>query len=148
MGPNYFRGPGGTYMNAGQVGDWPTDSHGTSILSKISGKHFGASKKIKAVIVRHALVWTTSDVVEAVTWIINDWISIRSSISHTVKVAVINMSFHDQVGQHYKATSRADLVAFTRLRSLLNMAVAEGILPICSAGNDGQVSGFAQLQER
>ena len=132
-------------MNAGEVGDFANDPHGTSVLSKIAGKQFGASKNINAVIVRHADQWTLADAVECVTWIINDWISIRNTDSQAVKVAIINMSFHDKVGQHFKATTQVDLVALAQFRDLLNRAITEGILPICAAGNEGTVSSLADL---
>lgn len=145
MGTNYFRGPGGSYINAGEVGDFANDPHGTAVLSKIAGKEFGASKNINAVIVRHAEQYTLSDVVECVTWITNDWISIRNTNLQAVEVAITNTSFHDKVGEHFTATTQVDFMALVQFRDLLNKAVTEGILPICAAGNEGTVSSLADL---
>lgn len=132
-------------MNTGEVGDFANGPHGIAVLSKIAGKQLGASKNINAVIVRRAQGSTLSDIVECVTWIINDWISIRNTNSQAVKVAIINMAFGDQLRQHFKATTQADLRVLAQFRDLLNRAVTEGILPICAAGNEGTVSNFAEI---
>lgn len=151
MGPDYTRTPDGRYTVPGTPGENPNDPHGTAILSKVAGKQLGAVKNINAVIVRDPLAGASiEDVIESLTWIINDWVSLRNS--QAVKVGIINMSFEvhdpdDNDGPHYKAHPD-DIILYGHFEYLLNLAISEGLLPICSAGNDGQVSGLAVSQER
>lgn len=146
IGPSYRKDATGAYLDPAQPGDWP-EGHGTGILSKINGTQFGASKKVKVVIVRSPEVRYKTDIIDATEWIIQDWRQIRDQ--EPVKVAIINMSWLAPVdGSTYKAKSDAKSKEYARWRDLLNEAAAERLLPICVSGNTGAVIGFLFIHVR
>lgn len=70
------------------------------------------------------------DAIDQITWIIEDWLSIREVVR--VKVAVINMSW----GFLFKELRPEDKLKLPRFESIFVRAIQEGLLPILAAGND------------
>ena len=103
------------------------------MLSKIGGRLLGVSKKVQSVIARIPDIATTVDMLDAITWVIDDWKKSRDRQS--VKVAIINISYSNYVGPHFKTPDPVGLAVYLRFQDLLNYAIEQGLLPICSAGN-------------
>lgn len=142
MGPDYTRDDQDIYTEPGLQGDWPS-GHGSSMLSKIGGTQFGTSKKATTVIVRLPQTRRIEDIIEAITWIIEDWKRIRND--QNVKVAVINMSSGKIVsGPNFKVTSREDQRRYRRWLIALDTASSEGLLTVTASGNGGGVSSFTR----
>ncbi|KAL6712711.1 hypothetical protein ACLMJK_009733 [Lecanora helva] len=116
-GPNYRKRPNGTYLDPLIRGDWPL-GHGIGVLSKIGGKTLGVAKNVQAVIVRRPLDFHTQDLIDTLTWIIDDWRSRRTRIS--IKAAIINMAFG---WTHRRGKDPMAIARLTRIQNLLNLAI-------------------------
>ena len=116
----------------------PDLSHGTQVLSKLAGKVYGVIKKPSVVVVvrtpaRKPFRLYVEDLVDMITWTIEDWQNHRDEM--TVKVAVMTMS----VGIARQYMVEEDLLKLPRLESLFVDAMNEGILPIVAGGNTAGV---------
>lgn len=132
-GPNYQRPIGGFYP-LGEPGDDADDPHGTSVLSKLSGKVHGVIKRPSRVnVVRTAKPCDIECWLDMLTWIIEDWKNNRDDTM--VKVAVGSIS----IGTEWSILTAEDLLKLPRWEERMVAAMDEGILLICSAGNYDQV---------
>ena len=101
------------------------------MVSKVAGAAFGVAKKANIIVVQLAKPrYTLEDVVDAMTWIINDWIAKRDNAR--VKVATLNISWGFE---NFGRESDIFFTSLDRFEELLVLAIQNGILPICAAGN-------------
>lgn len=102
------------------------------MVSKVAGAAFGVAKKANVIVVQLAkALYTMEDVMDAVSWTINDWIAKRENAR--VKVATINMSWG---WNDWPDAPDEFFTALDRFEELLVLAIQNGILPICAAGNE------------
>lgn len=139
-GPSYDRNANQGEYPEPIIGDDPQKPHGTWVLSKGAGAAYGVAKYPYVIIVRRPLMNYIDDAIDQITWIIEDWLSIREVVR--VKVAVINMSW----GFLFKELRPEDKLKLPRFESIFVRAIQEGLLPILAAGNDpGRVASYPAL---
>lgn len=134
-GPSYRRPLASDRYPEAVPGEWPffhAKGHGTKVLSKITGKKYGVIKRPSAVVVvRYPLYTLLEDLLDMVTWVIQDWQDHRDET--IVKVTEMNIALGFRLDQ----LEEEDILKLPQLESRLVEAMNEGILPIVSAGNRG-----------
>ncbi|KAL2051108.1 hypothetical protein ABVK25_008702 [Lepraria finkii] len=92
--------------------------------------------------VRHASPWNTFDLIQALTWAIDQWIRIRDP--QPVKVAVMSLAFGDNVGPNYQSLTDSNSSGVASNYPAMYTAVP-GLLVVGATDNNGRIKSGQDL---